>query len=459
MYINRQMTNKERELFVTFFLHQYNILMKPLQSAICLLIILLLSSCSEIFNKPDSVASLDISDAIYIGIDESVTFNSDHGNNLIKFTSEDLLSESEIVSFADGKGEFIGERFISAQTWNIIQATKEYSILDGEYIFKQTGGEVRTLYLLLNNKSGALYDLMEVYRPEGYNSYLGSSYYQTDKSGNIYYSNGSIYKIDKNNPDNVTVEKYVDSQAGVMREHYFVDAEGNVFFNKGRRVKLSTGGILETNMDIVCFTGLDGNTYGFQNDFPNLNILSVNINEGELDIEVLKKSDFYFESGIERTILYNDEAKQRQLFMEPILFPEYSIDFENHHLIGFVYNGTDYSQSPILVDLYLLDECRGLEEEYLWFTTHKQKFIAFNLESISINQASNVATVEEIHEFELPSNFQMGSMNYDTKEPGIHFSAYDLQTEKSYRCSITVENGFEYFELTASKIVSLTRIQ
>jgi hypothetical protein len=434
--------------------------MKLIKYAGYIVIILVLSACSKIFNKPDSVASLDLSNAIYIGIDESVTFDSDQGNNLIKITSEDLLSESEVVNFIDETGGFIGEQFISAETWNIIPVTEEYSILDGEYIFKQKGSEVRTLYLLLNNKTGALYDLMEVYRPEAYNNYLGSPYYQTDKSGNIYYSNSSIYRIDISNPEDVTVEKYVDSQAEVLRENYFVDNDGNVYFNKGRQVKASTGGILETNMDMVCFIGLDGKTYGFQNDYPDgLNILSLDIKDGKLNVEVIKKSDFYFESGIERTILYNDVSNHRQLFMEPILFPEYAIDFENHHLLGFVFNETDYTQSPILVDLYLLDECRGMEGEYLWFSTHKKKFLAFNLESITVNQASNVATVEEILEFELPSNFQMGSMNYDTKEPGIHFSAYDLQTEKSYRCSITVKNGFEYFEDTTPKIVSLTRLQ
>ncbi|MDA3822316.1 MAG: hypothetical protein PF450_06870 [Bacteroidales bacterium] len=426
----------------------------------CLAIALLLTGCNKIFNKPESVTSLDVSNAIYLAIDESVDFDSDQGNNLIKITSEDQLSDPEIAHFIDEAGNFLKDPFVKAESWNIISASKDYSILDGEYIFKIKGEDMRSLNLLLNNKTGALYDLMGVYRPEHYNEYMGSDYYQTDKNGNIYYQTSGIHRINVGDPENITVESYVDYAAGLTEDPYFVSKDGDVFFAKGRRVKNHLGGILETNMDIVCFEGLDGKTYGFQNDIPDgLNVLSLKIEAGKLNSEVLRKSDFYFESGIERTILYNDTSNQRQLFMEPILFPEYAIDFENHHLIGFVFNQNSWSQSPILVDLYLLDECWGMEGAYIWFTTHTEKFLALNLESITINQANNVATVEEILEFEIPSNFQMGSMNYDIKEPGIHFSAYDLQTEKSYRCSFTVKNGFVYFEDLSPKIVSLTRIQ
>ncbi len=421
-------------------------------------LIILVPGCQKIFNKPNEINSLDIVDAIYLGVDESADFLSGAKNNLYKITINGGFDEPELVCFIDDSDNLLDETFIYAETWDIIPATERYSILWGEYIFNLKGGETRSLGLLLDNQTGALYDMHGFFFPYSIHGYMGSKYYQTDKNGNIYYYSNSIFRIIVSDKDNIQLEKYVDALAGVSENQFFVSNNGDVFFDNGKKVKVHTGGILETNMDLICFRGFQGQTYAFQNEsFDEQNILLLEVDGNGLKTQFLRKSNFIFDPELYETVYIADSLNSRHIFKtQRGSFG--SISFGEYTRVGLVFNESDLSLTPIVVDNKLYGSFTTMEDSYMWMKITDHKYIAHNLKNITIDIPNNRANVEEYKIVEIPSNFNVSDFLYN-REQGINFIAYDLETETEYRCKITVERGFECLESNSLPgKLTLTRI-
>ena len=132
-----------------------------------IIISLLLAAGCEVFApRPDSVAEIDLDNAVYLGVDESVNSAEEGINNLIKITDALDLSSFEAAGFLDNEGALLGKDIIHADAWSIHPAGEQYTIIAGEFIFKETGGENRNFGLLLNNLTGEIFGLGENYFPD-----------------------------------------------------------------------------------------------------------------------------------------------------------------------------------------------------------------------------------------------------------------------------------------------------
>ena len=94
--------------------------MQKLRFLIPVFIAILCTSCdeSETINYPSSITMLDISDAIYIGIDPA-EFMYDtaltDGNNLIKYSSIGAKAIPVEVDFLDAAGSSVDAEFVYAR--------------------------------------------------------------------------------------------------------------------------------------------------------------------------------------------------------------------------------------------------------------------------------------------------------------------------------------------------------
>ena len=143
-----------------------------------LIAFLTFTGCDVFISKPDSVVELDLSDASFIGIDQSIS-STNQINNLIKITDKQDLNSFENIEFVDNNGTILGSDVVHADAWTIHPASEHYTIIAGEFIFKEKSGEKRHFGLLLNNQSGEIYGLEEYYWPEQKYGLTGSYYYHS----------------------------------------------------------------------------------------------------------------------------------------------------------------------------------------------------------------------------------------------------------------------------------------
>jgi hypothetical protein len=455
--------------------------LKPvtMKKNICLtitfLLVLILTGCQKLFNKPGAVAGLEIQDAVFLGVDPSMNFSEGAVNNLIKVKSGNGLNLCEPGSFFDENLNPLGDHLISAEADGILPASEQYSIIPGDFTFNIKGGEEVHLGLVLNHQTGAIWGLERNYKPEQNYGLQGNYHYQSDADGNIYFVKGGMYRILLNDGSTMQLELYIDGMAQINDQRYLVDQDGNVYFQGGNRVKMNTGGIVETNMDMVVVNGSDGKCYGFRQNRPDeVNILLLGVKDGEFEAAKLSDQGVLFgvaagepEAFIGESLnhlhQYKDTELNRSIFIKNTFFagedfyPEKS--FGNEHCIGFVFDETSYEISPVLIDLPDYFNIMGLEGEYLWVERGKHQYEALKLSSIIVNTASNTAQIQESIVVDIPSEFDISSAMIDQRGFGINVAGFNLSSETRYKGKITVDKGLEYYEeATVPYIMNLTRI-
>jgi hypothetical protein len=448
---------------------------KIISLTITILFVLMLTGCQKLFNKPGAVAGLEIQDAVYLGVDPSMNFSEGATNNLIKVKSGDELNFCEPVSFFDENRNPLGDHLISAVADGILPASELYSIIPGDFTFNIEGGDVVHLGLVLNHQTGAIWGLERNYQPEQNYGLQGNYHYQSDADGNIYFVKGGMYRILVNDGSSMQLELYMDGMAEINDQRYLVDRDGNVYFQGGNRVKMNTGGIIETNMDMVVVNGSDGKCYGFRQNRPDeVNILLLGVKDGEFETAKLSGQGVlfgvvagepggYIGESLNYLYQYKDTEQNRSIFIKSTFligedfYPEKS--FGNEHCIGFVFHETSYEISPVLIDLPDYFNMMGLEGEYLWVEKGKHQYEALKLSSIIVNPASNTAQIQESIVVDIPAEFDISSAIIDERGIGINIAGFNLSSETRYKGKITVENGLEYYEeATVPYIMNLTRI-
>ena len=448
---------------------------KYISLTISVLLVLLLAGCEKLFNKPGSVAGLEILDAAYLGVDGSMNFSEGATNNLIKIKSGNELDFCETVSFLDENRNPLGDHLISAEADGILPASELYSIIPGDFTFNVKGGEEVHFGLVLNHQTGTIWGLEKNYMPERNYGLQGNYHYQSDADGNIYFVKGGMYRILVNDGSTMQLELYVDGMAGINDQRYLVDQDGNVYFQGGNRVKMNTGGIVETNMDMVVVNGSDGKCYGFRQNRPDeVNILLLGGKDGEFEAAILSDEGVLFGAAVGEPEAfigeslnylhqYKDTELNRSIFIKSTFFigedfyPEKS--FGSEHCIGFVFDETSYEISPVLIDLPDYFNIMGLEGEYLWVERGKHQYEALMLSSITVNPASNTAQIQESIVVDIPAEFDISSAMIDERGFGINIEGFNLSSETRYIGKITVEKGLEYYEeSTVPYIMNLTRI-
>lgn len=442
---------------------------------ITFLLVLMLTGCEKLFNKPGAVAGLEIRDAAYLGVDGSMNFSEGATNNLIKIKSGDELDFYETVNFIDENRNPLGDHLISAEADGILPASEQYSIIPGVFTFKVKGGEEEHHGLVLNHQTGAIWGLEKNYQPEQNYGLQGNYHYQSDADGNIYFVRGGMYRILVNDGSTMQLELYVDGMAEINDQRYLVDQDGNVYFQGGKRVKMNTGGIVATNMDMLAINGSDGKCYGFGQNRPDeANLLLLEVKDGEFSAtkisdegvlfgvaageegghigESLNHLHQYMDADLNRSIFIND-----YFFSEENFYPERS--FGNEHCIGFVFDEISYEFTPILTGSPDNFKIMGLEGAYLWVERGKYQYEALNLSSINVDAQNNTAQIQESIVVEIPSEFDISSAMIDQRGFGINIAGFNLTSETRYKGKITVEKGLEYYEESAVPyIMNLTRI-
>lgn len=429
------------------------------------------SGCDRIFNKPKEVASADIKDAYFLGIDQSKDFNMDtdveQKNNLIKITSNELNADPVTVDFLDESGETLGNAFTYVNAGPVVLLSERFSALWGEFKFKLKGGETHSNGLLLDHQTGAVFDLGYQYEPMDFNDYLGSKYYQQDKNGNIYFFTGGIKRLLIKDDTNIQVELYMDYWDSYFEESYFVDLNGNIFFDRGRMVKLSSGGIIETGSEMICINGFDHEVIGFELDIddyetapPLLNVLHISISNQSIEKKIVTTTDYY---GISKYHHYYPDKVNNRHFIFSTYVPAIIEELDIELSAGICYDESLEKICYILLPSEMSGSFQilGLESSYLWIqdSGNESRLFASDITGYIENEEEGNLVLNDFVEFQLPDGIEIELLRFN-EERIVEFSAYDLLNEKQIKGFISMANGLEYYEEESDLWpVTLTRIK
>ncbi|MDF1571483.1 MAG: hypothetical protein P1P82_07705 [Bacteroidales bacterium] len=427
--------------------------------------LVVLPGCQKLFNKPDDVAKIDITDARYLGVDASANFQEGATNSLVKIKKGDALDNWQTVDFLDSEENFLGEDFIYADAWSIHPASEDFSIIAGEFRFNVKGEEQRHFGLVVNNHTGEIFGLGDRYWPEPPYGLQGAYYYQTDGEGNIYYVKSDLYRILVNDGEQLQLEIYMDGAAGIFDQRYLVDQQGNVYFQQGGRVKMHSGGIAETNMHFIAVNGADGKCYGFRQDWEdmeipeNVYVMQLEVKDGEFVATKITDDGFYFEGGTHQAYQYMDTDKQWNVIIaNGYLVPDRN--FGTEWCMGVIVDEASHALIPILTDASVYLQPMGIEGAYLWVERSADQYAALNLSSLEVDTTRNVAHITESIVFDLPAEFDSGGATFHYGGAGLNISGFNLATETKYKGKITIENGVEFYETdSVPYLETLTRIQ
>lgn len=435
--------------------------MKYISLSCLILLIMLFAGCDRFSSKPGEVAFADIADAYYLAVTDSDPSLGEE-NNLLKIVTSNLESDPVSVDFLNENGDILGPEFASVYVCSVIPISPDYSVLWGEFIFTLKGGETHSNGLLLNVKTGALYDLAYEYMPYPYNTYMASRYHQQDRYGRIYFHGQGIKRFHFDSPSAVSVEHYVDYPVGDDSD-YYVDPEGNVYFNRGAKVKQVIGGIAETGTQLICFTGMDGTVYGFQNDTSKvLYLYELVVDPEGFSKEIILQSNVYFESIPHDICYYADSAANIHLFVshQTIWKSDQEIDY-NHTGIGYEASAEALYTLKFPLDIPDISEKLGMEENYVWYWDYEDrtKLYAVNLEHYSMDPATGYITFSDHSEFQIPSSLEIQQLWFN-EDRIIQFRGYDLAREVYVTGYVSVAQGLQHFDEESSLgSVTLTRIR
>lgn len=426
---------------------------------------ILFTGCDQLSNNPKEVAFADVTDAYFLGIDPKIGYDRP-SNNLVKITSDNLEGSPVPVEFMDGSGDILGEAFSYVHVTDIVLVSPEYTILCGNFEFSLQGGEMQSIGLLLNNFTGALYDLEDQYRHTDANTYLGSKYFQHDRHGNLYYRVGPIRRLVVGDPDQIMVEQYMD-YPGSYRD-YYIDLDGNIYFRNGELLKLAAGGIIETGAKLFCFTGFDGDIFGFQNDTAtSMNLYSLTIDGDVLSKEVVMPAnvfiDNYFHDIDCPVLYYPDSLNRHHAFSGLVLMILREGESFRRMPFGFLFDENNSAIYPFEVPEGLSEMMAvfGREDHYFWVCDHPEsrRFYVLDLHDITLNAGSGMAEFNGYTEFEFPSHLEIQEVITGGSHM-IEFRGYDLEKEVNVTGFLSMAHGLEYVEEDSELgSIILTRIK
>ena len=446
-------------------------IMPKFRSILALFYIVFLCSCESLFNKPAEVAFVEVTDAVFLGVDNSKDLDQeqDYMNNLIKIPGNDLQAEPEIVDLLGPDKEKIDPSGIWFNAMDVILLSEQYLAVIGDFRFTLKGSESHSNAFLVNNVTGAVYDLVYEYQPTDMNIYLGGKYHQQDKYGNIYFRGEGIKRLVFSGEEEVSVEHYMDYWDYSLEDGYFVDSEGNIFFDRGQRVKLASGGIIETGLIMTGVNGFDGNLYAFNTIMDESDELKSQIKVGSVMLQDQTVSFTPIDSValIPETNQYSKYYPDDQEGIH-ILFPYLLLSVQQEGiteypgLIGLAFDEESRSLYKVLQPDNLIGKgiLMGVESSHLWYdaTRNGEGFYSVSLKNYTRNEEEGTFKLAEATLFELPSSYTIQECRFNEQHV-IEFRAYDLQAEKKIRGFISQENGLEWYEEESKGTLTLKRIR
>lgn len=418
----------------------------------CLAAFLFQVGCTIISQKPDEVAAVNIADAYFLGI-----HTDNPNNNLIQLTTSDFKALPDPVLFFDARGDVLGDKFSQIEADDIITLTETYVLFFGAFTFTLTDGEHCSNALIVNTETGSVHDLEDRYFPDWTNWYLGSMYHQTDAEGNIYYKYNGVSRLVIGDNESINYENYMDYYEGFQNEEcFFVDKQGNVFFDAGRQVKLASGGIIETGEQLFLINGFGNKSIGFtEMDYPNQKAYYISIDGGELQKELLTDELHYTESFI-GSKLYSDAENLVHFIITPSQIEHSEAIDRTFGLAVFESDNTVYTILPennIEISIIL-----GIEDNYLWIQSGEELY-AIDLHSYNVHSEDLSLTFSEYIPFEIPEGYELQQVRFDRKGV-VEIIAYNFNEEKRGKGFISMANGFEFIDDdSALGSIELTRIR
>ena len=404
---------------------------------------------TDVPDKPMEVSGADISNAYYLGYIPGMP--GELSNNLFKVSGPDLPSEQLEVNFLDEYGDVLGDSISSVHVRHIISISPEYTVLIGKFEFELEGGLLESGALLLNTVTGAIHDLKGEFNLAANNTYMGSRYYQQDKTGSIYYYDSGMKRLVFSAEGEVSVERYMDYSFD-SSDGYYLDPEGNIFFETGQRVKIASGGIQETGSRYLGFTGFDGKSYFLEGSLkPDMYLYTFSFDEGKLKKDTICEQLGYFESYYWELNHYADRARNNHILLAPNLMEDY---YEEKFLaFGVLFSESEKQFYELSFPDIVPDniEIYGLEDNYYWLRSkdNSSAFYLVDLDEYTLDSESRLAEFSSASEFIIPSTLEIRSIFFN-EDRLIEFEAYDLQQEKKVKGFISAIRGLEYWELEST---------
>lgn len=433
--------------------------MKPLHYFIVPSILFIIKGCTLILG-PEGIAYADVTDAVFLGTTNPGQ-GSETSNNVFKIADNSIHSVHAQVDFLSESGNILGDRFMEVDAHIPILLSPEYTILYGDFRFNLKGGETHSNGLLLDIENGSVFDLGYDYNPCPHDYYKGSKYYQQDASGNIYYLDRGIKRFLFKDPDHIVIEHYMDYTIS-YDDQFFVDAFGNVFFERGQMLKLATGGIIETNLELLGFNGFDNSTLALSNETKDIergiqlsNFLGLSFDSFTMDYKILNTSDYYVSSF--KSIKYYADSVNKIHFI-------LSKNISNNGMQVSMEAGLALDELNNEIFLIKLPEnmpyagnLLGLEASYIWFREGSILF-AVDMRNFELKRENGILHLLDYTEITLPEEIKINNLSLRETQV-IYFAGYNLQTEKRMEGYVSMANGLEIYESEKMGSVNLTRIR
>lgn len=245
-------------------------------------------------------------------------------------------------------------------------------------------------------------------------------------------------------------------------DQFFVDAFGNVFFERGQMLKLATGGIIETNLELLGFNGFDNSTLALSNETKDIergiqlsNFLGLSFDSFTMDYKILNTSDYYVSSF--KSIKYYADSVNKIHFI-------LSKNISNNGMQVSMEAGLALDELNNEIFLIKLPEnmpyagnLLGLEASYIWFREGSILF-AVDMRNFELKRENGILHLLDYTEITLPEEIKINNLSLRETQV-IYFAGYNLQTEKRMEGYVSMANGLEIYESEKMGSVNLTRIR
>jgi hypothetical protein len=304
-----------------------------------------------------------------------------------------------------------------------------------------------------------MYDLQGVFNYDESVPYFHSRFFQQDKDGNIYFRSYSgspgIKRLVFGQAGEIEVEHYVDDNSDHRVDWFYADAQGNVLFDGGQKMKKATGGIVATEFPVLAFRGFNQESYALSLEEPvfpgsreSLKYYALNLEEGSVGLAVEGVSGIGFAGELGNLHYCTVDSKHAHVFLTDAAvtlgeeLPEYLP-------YGFIWEeGADRwwhirmpENVPDLVHFI------GFEKNHIWLQDvhNSGYYVAVDLDDYRVNEVDQTAEFVVAEAFELPPHLDILWAEY-WNDQVIHFKGYDLQKEVWVTGKLSISNGIEYWD-------------
>lgn len=349
-------------------------------------------------NKPASVWGINLSGANYLAI-----VNDGSSSNLKSGTADGETFDFQSVEFLDENMEVIDSAFTEIHVRQTLTIKNGFILLDGMFTIETKNEATYFDQILINQQTGKIYDISDMPINFEHNSTV-----YCDKYQNIYYSTGyEIIKINVLGNDNLQMEVYIPiSQAP---SNFFVDGDGNCFFNENK-VKLATGGITTHEAPHINFLFINNKNYFIGHKTGYLNILQDSVGITYLNPDGDKFLAAYEFSFIKDNVVYFFDNCENS----NVLGKAYDINANHIYTI---------ETTPAIVSYSSIKK----SDSFVYIINENNSIQRINTEQTGTIQGNTI--VFKSTKLTVPANYEVYEYNF-SESGTVSFSGFDLKTRK-----------------------------